>query len=61
MNNDYSQIELDNIIEELLTVHDSKLKCIEYLFLKQKQHENLNQEDRDTIISMYDRMGEAGY
>ena len=64
---DYNKAELENIIEELLTVHISKLVHIEKVYLNVlKEHlannsEPLEQADRDTLIVMYDRMGEGGY
>ena len=62
MENDYSQAEINNIIEELTTIHISKLKPeeIEFLIHLVLQHE-INQEQRDKLIKLYDAIGEAGY
>jgi hypothetical protein len=53
---DYSQQELDNIIDEILNVHIGKLKTLEIIFLNQIHHSKIKDEDRDTIVAMYDRM-----
>ena len=68
---DYSEEELINIIDELLTVHTEKLKPVEITFLNTLTakiedghlYNNLyvTSEDRDIVIAMYDRMGEGGY
>ena len=62
MENDYSQLEIDNIIVELKTVHKGKLKHEEIEWLKQLQRQNtITQPQRDLLIGMYDRMGETDY
>jgi len=59
MENDYSHIELINIIDELINIHRSKLKKEELLFVYnmfsnlQSGHQ-LSQEQRDTLIKLYD-------
>ena len=57
MENDYSQTEIDNMINELLIDHISKLKEPEikfidhlYFVLKNK----ISQEQRDKLIKLYD-------
>ena len=62
MERDYSQAEINNMIEELTTIHIAKLKHEETAFLANLviQHE-VSQSDRDTLIRMYEGMGEAGY
>lgn len=58
---DYSQKELDNIIDELLNIHIAKLKTIEIIFLNQVHHSEIANEYRDTVIAIYDRLrDEAG-
>ena len=58
----YSQEEIDNIIETLLSEHRSKLKSVEIAWLEcLKDCEQINQATRDILISLYDRVGEAGY
>jgi len=62
MNNDYSQLEIDNIIVELKTVHKSKLKGAELYFLQQLQKvDKITQPQRDVLIKLYDSIGEPGY
>lgn len=65
MENDYSQEEISNICKDLLFDQGSKLKEEEVVFINKMYHKNLNertsQEQRDVLISMYDRMGEANY
>ena len=67
MENDYSQAEVNNTIEELTTVHISKLKQEELAFLsgltviKHEVKPKITQEERDTLIKLYDAIGEAGY
>ena len=62
MEKDYSQAEINNIIEELTTIHISKLKPEELEFLTGLvlQHE-ISQEQIDKLIKLYDAIGEAGY
>jgi len=62
MENDYSQAEINNIIEELTTIHISKLKSeeIEFLTGLVLQYE-ISQEQRGRLIKLYDAIGEAGY
>lgn len=62
MNRDYSQIEIDNIIEELMTVHHCKLRVeeIEFLTGLTVQH-TISNNQRDTLIKLYDAIGESGY
>lgn len=61
MNNDYSQLEIDNIIDELLSVHISKLKREEIDFLNQIDGKAIPQKQRDRLIKLYDSIGETGY
>ena len=68
---DYSEKELLDSIDSLLTVHREKLKPVEITFLNTINariedghlYNNLyvTGEDRDIVIAMYDRMGETGY
>ena len=58
---DYSQEEIDNLIEELQLVHFAKLKTEELIFLSSIKGKKINQGQRDRLINMYDGMGEAGY
>ena len=62
MENDYSQAEINNIIEELTTIHIGKLKPeeIEFLTGLVLQYE-ISQEQRDRLIRLYDAIGEVGY
>jgi len=62
MENDYSQAEINNIIEELTTIHIGKLKPEELKFLTEIaiQYE-ITQEQRDRLIKLYDAIGEPGY
>jgi len=57
---DYSHAEIDTICSELLSLHGDKLKCEEVVFINKMFHVNLHnqiaQEDRDTLIGMYDRL-----
>jgi len=62
MNNDYSQLEIDNIIVELKTVHKAKLKDVELYFLQQLQKvDEITQPQRDVLLKLYDSIGEPGY
>ena len=64
MENDYNQLEIDSIIEELLTIHLCKLKSLEISFienLKGRTKEPITQWQRDILIKIYDAVGEAGY
>ena len=62
MENDYSQLEIDNIIVELKTIHTAKLKDVELYFLEQLQKQDkISQESRDILIKLYDSVGEPGY
>lgn len=62
MENDYSQIEIDNIVNELMDIHISKLKPEEIYFLDMLSiQDKINQEQRDILIKLYDSIGEAGY
>lgn len=61
MNNDYSQLEIDNIVDELLNVHICKLKQPEINFLNSIDGKAINQEQRDILIKLYDATCEAGY
>ena len=65
MEKDYSELEIKNIITILLNDHREKLKSEEILFLesiwKIQQIKKLDSTQRDLLIGMYDRIGEAGY
>lgn len=66
MENDYSQQEIDNIIDELLGLRRSSLKPEEIYFIEQCLHKTvyvgqLDQSERDKLIKLYDAIGEAGY
>ena len=65
MHEDYSEIEIRNIITVLLNDHREKLKSEEVVFLESiwqiQQVRKLDNTQRDLLISMYDRMGEASY
>jgi len=52
--NDYSQLEIDNIIEELITMHFCKLKVVEVTFISELSGRTVTQEQRDKIIRLYD-------
>ena len=60
---DYSQGEIDYMIGSLLTTHYGKLKAEELFFVRvaQAQSKPLTQEDRDTLIKLYDAIGESSY
>ena len=60
-NSDYSQLEIDNIIEDLLSVHIGKLKPGEINFLNIIDGKEITQEQRDILLKLYDSTGEAGY
>lgn len=60
-NEDYNQLEIDNIIEDLLSVHIGKLKPEEIRFLNAIDGIELTQEQRDILLKLYDSTGEAGY
>lgn len=65
MENDYSELEIKQIIVELLNDYREKLKNEEIIFLEGiwqvQQFRKLSQGQRDLLIGMYDRMGEASY
>lgn len=54
MENDYNQLEIDNIIEELITLHFSKLKFTEISFIGELSGNVISQEQRDKLIKLYD-------
>jgi len=63
---EYSAEELNNSVDKLINVHKDKLKDLEVKFLysnrlKLDHNVVVPQNDRDIIIAMYDRMGEASY
>ena len=60
INNDYSQLEIDNVIESLLTVHFGKLKCEELAFIDTVNGHRLTQNQRDVLIKLYDAVSEGG-
>lgn len=58
----YSQEEINNLIESLLSEHRGKLKPDEVKWLEFiKQRGKVNQVTRDILIGIYDRIGEPGY
>ena len=62
MQNDYSQLEIDTIINELLDLGRSSLKAEEIYFIEACQDKDkLDQAERDKLIKLYDAIGEAGY
>ena len=65
MENDYSELEIRNIITVLLNDHREKLKSEEIVFLESiwriQQVRKLDSTQRDLLLGMYDRMGEGGY
>lgn len=62
MENDYSQLEIDNIIIEINLIHYGKLKPEEINFMDQIYFsDKISQEQRDILIKIYDAVGEAGY
>ena len=62
MENDYSQLEIDNIIREINLIYYSKLKPEEIQFMDQLSFcGKISQEQRDILIKIYDAIGETGY
>lgn len=61
MERDYNQHEIDSMITELLTIHCAKLKESEIEMLQELTGSHVTFEQRDILIGMYDRMGEASY
>lgn len=65
MENDYNELEVRQMIVELMNDHGDKLKEDEKVFLnavwKVQQFRKLSQDQRDLLVGMYDRMGEANY
>lgn len=62
MNKDYSQAEIDSMVNTLLNEHQDKLKHQEIVFLEcARDIQRLSDEDYDVLRSMYDRMAEGGY
>ena len=65
MNNDYSEIEVRNLITVLLNDYKEKLKAEEITFLesieKIQEIRRLEPVQYDLLRAMYDRMGEASY
>ena len=62
MENDYSQNEINTIINELLGIHKAKLMVWEIGALERMQiPDKISQLERDWLIAIYDRIGEAGY
>lgn len=59
-NEDYSHEEIATVCKELLSEHSDKLKEPEVVFVNLMYHKNLccrvTQENRDTLIAMYDRL-----
>jgi len=63
--NDYNHEEIESVCSELLNVFRNKLKIEELNFVQQCYYNNFNetitQEERDTLMKLYDAIGEAGY
>jgi len=57
---DYSQLEIDNIIVEIKTIYFGKLKQEEAHFISilSSQH-NISQHQRDTLIKLYDSLSDG--
>lgn len=58
---DYNQGEIDNMVHNLLNYWGSKLKDVEVKWLQERKFTKFTQQDRDTLIAMYDRMAESSY
>ena len=61
MEKGYNQDEIDNAVNELLTIHAGKLKEPEREFLESIQGKVIGQGTRVTLLKLYDAIGEAGY
>jgi len=59
MEKDYSQKEVNNIIDELQDVYFTKLKTEELYFLTVIKGKKINQEQRDKLIKLYDAVSEV--
>ena len=54
MENDYSQLEIDTIVHDLLTYHRDKLKIDEVCMIEKIYGKVIDQKTRDIIIKLYD-------
>lgn len=56
-NRDYSQHEIDHILNELLEIQRSRFNDTEIIYLETLQKMGkISNEDRDHIIAIYDRV-----